>query len=293
MQKEREFREGDIVRHFKRELEDPKSKKYLYRIVSVATHSETREKYIVYKALYDDGGVYVRPYDMFMSEVDHEKYPDIRQKYRFEAVDGNYMPDVEKTIASLKANRFDVSYFAAAEEAAAYIDGEINGEVVGFGDSMTMIKMKLFDRLSSHNEVHDPKQSRCEDEFQQLAREALTTYVYLTSVNAMSETGEMVNIDGTGNRVAGSLYGHRRVYFVVGVNKIAPDLESAICRARNVAGPLNARKYDLPTPCVKGEMRCYDCTSQSRICNAEVIYRKKMNHMDKAEVILIGEELGF
>ena len=109
----------------------------------------------------------------------------------------------------------------------------------------------------------------------------------------MSENGEMVNIDGTGNRVAGSLYGHKRVYFVTGRNKIAPDLESAVARARNVAGPLNARKYDLDTPCVGGDMRCYDCSSRERICNAEVVYLKKMNHLELAEVIIIGEELGF
>ena len=75
---------GDIVRHFKRETVDPDSTKYLYRIIGTATHSETREPVMVYQALYDDFGMYVRPYEMFMSEVDHEKYPDIKQKYRFE-----------------------------------------------------------------------------------------------------------------------------------------------------------------------------------------------------------------
>jgi len=156
-----------------------------------------------------------------------------------------------------------------------------------------MIKMELYKRLSGHNQVHDPKQGTCENEFQRLAKEALNTDIFLTSVNAMSENGEMVNIDGTGNRVAGSLYGHKRVYFVTGRNKIAPDLESAVARARNVAGPLNARKYDLDTPCVGGDMRCYDCSSRERICNAEVVYLKKMNHLELAEVIIIGEELGF
>ena len=80
----REFRAGDIVRHFKRETVEPDSDKYLYMIVGEATHSETREKMMVYAALYGDGGLFVRPLDMFLSEVDHEKYPDIRQKYRFE-----------------------------------------------------------------------------------------------------------------------------------------------------------------------------------------------------------------
>ena len=81
---ERVFRVGDIVRHFKRETVDPATDRYLYMIVGTATHSETGEQMMVYSPLYGDGGLFVRPLDMFLSEVDHEKYPDIRQKYRFE-----------------------------------------------------------------------------------------------------------------------------------------------------------------------------------------------------------------
>ena len=84
---ERDFRPGDVVRHFKRETVDPESDKYLYMIVGKATHSETRERMMVYAALYGDGGLFVRPLDMFLSEVDHVKYPDIKQKYRFELVE--------------------------------------------------------------------------------------------------------------------------------------------------------------------------------------------------------------
>lgn len=81
------FKPGDIVRHFKRETVDPNTDQYLYRIIGVATHTETREKMMVYQALYGDFGAFVRPYDMFMSEVDHQKYPNIKQKYRFELND--------------------------------------------------------------------------------------------------------------------------------------------------------------------------------------------------------------
>ncbi len=86
---DRIFKPGDIVRHFKRETlgeEDLRANKYLYEIVGVAIHSETREEMMVYRALYDDGGMYVRPLQMFMEEVDHVKYPEIKQKYRFEKV---------------------------------------------------------------------------------------------------------------------------------------------------------------------------------------------------------------
>ena len=87
---DRIFKPGDIVRHFKRETlgeEDLRANKYLYEIVGVAIHSETREEMMVYRALYDDGGIYVRPLQMFMEEVDHVKYPEIKQKYRFEKVE--------------------------------------------------------------------------------------------------------------------------------------------------------------------------------------------------------------
>ena len=113
--------------------------------------------------------------------------------------------NIEKTIKSLEKNRFKVTYFEQAEDAAKYLDEAIDGKVVGFGDSITMKSMKLYERLSAHNEVHDPNQSTDNDEFLEIAMKCLDTEIYLTSVNAMSETGEMVNIDGTGNRVAASL----------------------------------------------------------------------------------------
>lgn len=81
------FKDGDIVQHFKREMlsdEERDTNKYLYEIIGVALHSETRESMMVYRPLYDDGGMYVRPLEMFLSEVDHEKYPEVKQKYRFE-----------------------------------------------------------------------------------------------------------------------------------------------------------------------------------------------------------------
>lgn len=202
--------------------------------------------------------------------------------------------DIEKTIKSLERNHFTVQYFETAQEAAEYLNTKIDGKSVGFGDSITMKSMHLFECLSTHNTVFDPNQGSDNDEFLEIAKKCLTTEIFLTSVNSVSETGEMVNIDGTGNRVAGSLFGHEKVYFVVGTNKIAESLEKAIWRARNIAAPQNAMKYNLRTPCVvNGGGRCYDCNSPDRICNTMNIYMKKMDDIDDVEVVLINEALGY
>ena len=201
------------------------------------------------------------------------------------------MANIEKTAESLRKRGYEVTCFETGKEAVAYLDSKIDGFTVGFGDSETMLVLGLYERLSSHNEVYDPKHPREGQGFYDTAKICLTTEIFMTSVNGIAETGEMVNIDGTGNRVAGSLYGHRKVYFVAGRNKIAPTLEEAAHRARNVAAPKNAARHQYKTPCAVHEDRCYDCNSPNRICNAQVIYWRKMNHMDM-EVVLINEDLG-
>ena len=206
--------------------------------------------------------------------------------------------NLERTIKSLEQKFYTVRCFDSHEEATAYLDSQIDGKTVGFGDSRTIIDMKLYDKLSKHNTVYDPNQSTDNDGFLAIARKCLTTEIYLTSVNAMAETGEMVNIDGTGNRVAGSLFGHEKVYFIVGTNKIESTLEEALFRARNVAAPKNSLKYDLPTPCVAnykktGKLKCFDCHRPERICNGIITYMRKMNDIEDVEVILINEEMGF
>lgn len=115
--------------------------------------------------------------------------------------------------------------------------------------------------------------------------------VYITSANGLAETGEIINIDGAGNRVASTLYGHRKVYFIIGRNKLAPTYDEALWRARNIAAPKNARRLDRKTPCaIKGD-RCYDCKSPERICRGLVVLWGPMLGID-TEVILVDEELG-
>ena len=209
--------------------------------------------------------------------------------------------DLEKVRRAFKRNRFECSVFETAGEAAEYLDGKIDGETVGFGDSLTLQAMGMYEKLSRHNTVFDVHQinrerdgfEKSNEAFLDLARKAMVTDVFLTSVNGVSETGVMVNVDGTGNRVAGSLFGHKKVYFVLGVNKIMPTLEEAIYCARNVAVPKNVLRHGYKCGCsLQGGDRCYDCGAPDRICNVLAIYYKKMRNIEM-EVILINEDLGY
>lgn len=119
----------------------------------------------------------------------------------------------------------------------------------------------------------------------------MKTEIYLTSANALAVTGEIVNIDGTGNRVAGTLFGHRKVFFVIGRNKIAPSYEEAVWRARNVAAPKRAQQMNRKTPCALKAERCFDCKSPERICRGLVTLWGPMLGM-QAEVLLIDQDLG-
>lgn len=200
--------------------------------------------------------------------------------------------ELAKTIAALKKNNYDVRVFPRAAEAAAYLDNAIDKKKVGFGDSLTLKALGLHDLLAIHNEVIDPAVTEDLEDFLKVAKEALDTDIFLTSVNALTENGEIVNMDGAGNRVSGSLFGHEKVYFVIGINKIVPTLDEAIYRVRNVAAPQNAKRNNKKTPCaIKGD-KCYNCSSPERICNGLVIHLKKMSYMPM-EVILIEEKLGY
>ncbi|MBC7076652.1 MAG: lactate utilization protein [Syntrophomonadaceae bacterium] len=196
----------------------------------------------------------------------------------------------KKTIRALQKNGYKVSFFESSTAAVKYIVENVRGEKVGFGDSLTLATLKLAEYLAEYNSVVDP--SKCSgDEFFEVAKEAMLTDVFFTSVNGAAESGELVNIDGAGNRIAGSLFGHKKVFFVFGTNKIEPTLEKAIERARNIAAPQNAKRLGLKTPCaVKGD-KCYNCSSPDRICNTLNIYLKKMEGVE-VEVIIINERLG-
>ena len=195
------------------------------------------------------------------------------------------MTDFAKVEQNPTALGYTVKTFATGAEAAAYLNGAIDGTTVGIGGSMTIQAMGLSERLSKHNEVIWHWEGG-------ELRRAMLADVYLTSVNGLAETGEIVNIDGNCNRVAASMFGPKRVYYVVGINKIAPDFEKALWRARNVAAPKNAQRLGKKTPCAVKADRCYDCKSPERICRGLSVLWRKPTGFEQAEVVLIEEELG-
>lgn len=196
--------------------------------------------------------------------------------------------DLEKTIRSLRGRSFEVTHFATGAEAADYLDGAIRGTTVGIGGSKTIDQLGLYDRLAANNEVfwHWRKPG-----FETLDQE-ITAKVFLSSANAISEDGEIVNIDGRGNRLAAMVYGiGKTVYIVAGTNKICPDFHSALDRARNTAAVQNMKRFPGEQPCQKQD-RCFDCRAAGRGCNALLVLWGVMFDMAKIEVVLIDEDLG-
>ncbi len=201
------------------------------------------------------------------------------------------MADIEKLCKNLEAHGFSTSRFATAAEAADHICAQLSGRTIGFGGSKTVESLGLYERLAENNTVvwHWKE----EDKAAALKR-AETADVYICSANGVSETGEIVNIDGTGNRLAGTMFGRDKVFIVIGENKIEPDLNKAIWRARNIAAPLNARRFGLSTPCAtSANMRCYDCSNPQRICKGLLVLWRRMNGVKECEVVIVGEEMGY
>ena len=159
-----------------------------------------------------------------------------------------------------------------------------NDVIVGIGNSMSLNEIGLADKLSPRTVYKRNMAGSGEDE-----RKALLTDIYFTSANAVSYDGQIVNIDGTGNRVAATCFGPKHVVFVIGKNKIAETLELAIERAQNAAVAL-AKKYGRKTPCTVTD-KCEHCLVPECICAVTAIHRKNL-YGNKISVVLIDEVLG-
>lgn len=195
---------------------------------------------------------------------------------------------MEKTIEKLRRNGFDVSCFASGEEAAAYIADSLHGKTVGIGGSMTVRALNIYDRIKDGNRVF----WHMTEPGDETMVNASSAQVYITSANAISEEGYIINIDGRGNRVAGTLMKKEKVYIVVGKNKLCGPFAEALDRARNQAAPPNAKRLDKKTPCAF-DGKCHDCSSPDRICNALVVLWRKPLWCESMEILLIDGELGF
>ena len=195
-------------------------------------------------------------------------------------------------VKNLKSRHFDAWYCANKEEALKKALELIpEGSTVGWGGAMSAQQIGLMDALNSGNyQTIDRDQCETMEQREQVERDCFGADVFLTGANALSIDGQMVNIDGHGNRVAAIIYGPKTVLVIAGMNKVEDTLEAAINRARTVAAPMNQQRFTHENPCsVTGT--CADCKSQTCICN-HIVVTRHCRPEGRIKFILVGEELG-
>jgi L-lactate utilization protein LutB len=204
---------------------------------------------------------------------------------------------IERMLAALRKNGFDAIYISTRKEAAAKVLELIPpNALVGVGGSVTVRELGLLEILKSRgNMIADHWEARHKEltpeQVMKVRKLLLNSDVLLTSTNAVTETGNLVNIDHAGQRVAAMIFGPEKVVIVAGVNKIVRDVDEALERIKNVAAPMNAKRLNMNVPCTVSGF-CSDCDSHDRICNVTTIIERKPVHTD-VTVILIGETLGY
>ncbi len=196
-------------------------------------------------------------------------------------------------IKNLKARHFEAFYCPTAAEAIEKAMSLIpDGSKIAWGGSMTIRDMGLTKALheAGKYQLIDRDLAPTREDAVKCYMEAFTSDVYLSSVNAISEDGVIVNIDGNGNRVAAITFGPKKVIFIVGLNKVCQTTEAALMRARSTAAPINTQRFDINTPC-RVDGVCHDCKSADCICN----YIHFLRHSPKGKhtVIVVGEEWGY
>lgn len=204
-----------------------------------------------------------------------------------------YQKRGEILVNHLKSRHFDAWYCATKEEALAKALELIpEGSTVGWGGAASAQQIGLTDALNRGNyHTIDRDRLATREEKEQAAKDCLFADYFLTGANALSMDGEMVNIDGNGNRVAAIIYGPKNVLVITGMNKVMDDLDAAVHRARTVAAPINKQRFDSSTPCgVTGV--CADCKSESCICN-HIVVTRHCRPVGRIKFILVGENLGF
>ena len=195
-------------------------------------------------------------------------------------------------VKNLQSRHFDAYYCETKAQALAKALELIpQGASVGWGGAMSAQQIGLIDAVrQGAYEAIDRDRAADFAEREQIMRRCLQADVFLTGANALSLDGEMVNIDGTGNRLGAIVYGPETVLVIAGMNKVTDDLESAVIRARTVAAPMNQQRFGLNNPCtVTGA--CADCKSETCICN-QILITRHCRPKGRIKFILVGEDLG-
>lgn len=205
---------------------------------------------------------------------------------------------IDTLLEALKNNKFDAVFAKNRREALQCVLDRISpSSVVGAGDSLTLKEIGIFEELKRQNFIlYWPfDEDVAKEQRRDIARKALLSDVFLSGSNAITMDGKIVNVDASGNRVAGLIFGPKKAIVVVGINKVVENLDKALERIRNIAAPLNAkrirgeRRWEL-LPCVETG-RCVDCNAENRICNVTAIIDKKPRAI-AISVIIVGEKLG-
>ena len=197
-------------------------------------------------------------------------------------------------VKNLNRRNMEAFYCPTAEEAIKKVSELIaDGSTVTWGGSMTIRDLGIPDMLRKRGtlEVLDRDLIQSPEEVKAMDLRAFTADVYLTSANAISEDGIIVNIDGNGNRVAAITWGPKKVVFVIGMNKVAQTVEAALARARGTASPINSQRFDINTPC-KADGACHNCNSPDSICSY-VHFLRNSRQKGRHVVVLVGENLGY
>ncbi len=200
----------------------------------------------------------------------------------------------ETVIKNLQKRQIEGHYCSTAQEAVTLADSMVSpNSTVSLGGSMTLSESGMTNTLTNRNDItlYDRSTAKTPEEVTDIYHKALHTDYYFMSSNAISASGELVNIDGNGNRVAALIYGPKNVIILAGMNKVVPDLPSALTRAQNEAAAPNCNRLNKSTPCsVTGV--CSDCQSPDCIC-AQTVVTRRSQIPNRIKVILIGETLGY
>ena len=198
-----------------------------------------------------------------------------------------------RVVAALESRNMEAYYVETKEEAVKKALELIpKGSSINMGGAASVKECGLYDAISNGEyEFYDRDKVKTPEEKEEIARKAFSSDYFLGSVNAMSEDGVFINIDGNANRVAAYAFGPKNVLLIVGMNKVVKTQEDAMSRARNEAAPVNAQRFGIDTPCSKAGS-CFDCKSPECIC-CQILVTRFSRQKGRFKIILVDENLGF